>query len=520
MRRLVPAGSFVWLVVHDLRLNWRRFADLFGGGLGSRALVIAAAGLLVLHALAWPAVAFIAPFVAGDSPESRLLIGGGLVAIACWMFAQGLFAATRTLYDRGDLDLLYGSPVSPRRILAAKATAIALSSLGSVAMLTLPVANMGALRLGPHWLAVYPTLAAVALIATGLAVGTVIGLFTLVGPRRARFVAHMTGALVGGGFVLVAQVIAMLPERMRSAVLAVLIPDARLSDSAAPGLIWLPVDALLGDAGAMLVLLAAGCGVFAASAVLGRRFAEASLAAVGTPSLSGHGRAARPIRFRGGVARSLRIKEWRLLLRDPSLFTQLALQIVYTIPLAVVLVRSDALPIAIALTPAIVVITSQVAASLAWIAVSGEDAPELIASAPVEPKAVDVAKLSAIALPVLAVAAIPVAGLALTSPREAFLAFAFATGASAMTGLLNLWHPMPGNRRGMLRRHAQSKLVGLLEHVLAILWAIAAVLALLGSSLWIGALLLTVPVLFYESAVRALSGRRPQTPVESSLAAP
>jgi ABC-2 type transport system permease protein len=79
---------------------------------------------------------------------------------------------------------------------------------------------------------------------------------------------------------------------------------------------------------------------------------------------------------------------------------------------------------------------------------------------------------------------------------------------------------MPGNRRGMLRRHAQSKLVGLLEHVLAILWAIAAVLALLGSSLWIGALLLTVPVLFYESAVRALSGRRPQTPVESSLAAP
>lgn len=86
-----------------------------------------------------------------------------------------------------------------------------------------------------------------------------------------------------------------------------------------------------------------------------------------------------------------------------------------------------------------------------------------------------------------------------------------------MTGLLNLWHPMPGNRRGMLRRHAQSKLVGLLEHVLAILWAIAAVLALLGSSLWIGALVLTVPVLFYESLVRLATRPKPHSRVESRL---
>lgn len=48
---------------------------------------------------------------------------------------------------------------------------------------------------------------------------------------------------------------------------------------------------------------------------------------------------------------------------------------------------------------------------------------------------------------------------------------------------LNFWHPMPGNRRGMLRRHSQSKLVGLVEHGLAMLWAFAVVFALVGSPL-------------------------------------
>lgn len=58
--------------------------------------------------------------------------------------------------------------------------------------------------------------------------------------------------------------------------------------------------------------------------------------------------------------------------------------------------------------------------------------------------------------------------------------FSAATGAS--TALLNLWHPMPGNRRGMLRRHSQCTLMALLEHCPALLWAVAIFLALLGSA--------------------------------------
>ncbi len=491
-------GTFLWFVAHDLRLNWRRFVDMFGGATPGRALALAALGVLALHALAWPAVPYLAEHVQGEATAatSRLALGALLISVASWMTAQGLFVATRTLYDRGDLDLLLSSPQNPSRILAAKAIAIAVSSLGSVAMLALPVANVGALRYGPQWLAIYPTLAGMALAATALALAATIGLFHLFGPRRARLYAQLAGALIGGVFVLAAQIVAMLPAPTREAIRVVLEPVALADMTFGARLLWLPVDALLAAPLEMFALLAVGAGLFAGSArLLGNSFASASLAAAGAPSgavtVTGQTRA----RFRSGPARALRRKEWRLLVRDPSLFAQLGLQIVYTIPLAVVLVRSEALPIALALAPAIVVIAAQVAASLAWIAVSGEDAPELIACAPVSASAVDRAKLSAIALPVVAVALVPVAGLALVAPGAAVATFLFAAGASTSTALLNLWHPMPGNRRGMLRRHAQSKLIGLLEHAIAIAWAMAAVFWLMASVMWLPALGLALAVL-------------------------
>src|SRR5439155_7544390 len=121
---------------------------------------------------------------------------------------------------------------------------------------------------------------------------------------------------------------------------------------------------------------------------------------------------------------------------------------------------------------------------VAWITVSGEDAPELIAASPVSRSEVELAKITAIGAPILVILALPLAGLALLSPFVALLVALFAAAAGVSTALLNLWHPMPGNRRGMLRRHSQSKLMALLEHLLALLWAVAIFLAVIGS-VWV-----------------------------------
>jgi ABC-2 type transport system permease protein len=300
------------------------------------------------------------------------------------MLAQSLFGAARTLYLRGDLDLLLGSPILPRHVFAAKAAGIAAGSFGSIALLTLPVANAGALLGNVAWLTIYPTLAALTLIATALGLSLTIALFRLVGPRRARVWTQLTGAATAGAFVLGVQIATILPAPVRAAIARRIGVDADESGS-----LWLlarlPVEAVRGDAVAATILLAIAVGLFAAAtALLGRHFAAVSLASSGT--MGGGERAARARRqprFRIGLTRNMRRKEWRLLVRDPGLFAQLSLQVIYTLPIAVVLLRNEHLPSIFALAPTIVVVAAQVSASLAWLTVSGEDAPELIATAPV-----------------------------------------------------------------------------------------------------------------------------------------
>ncbi len=478
--RLEP-GSFPWLLAHDVRQNWRRFTGMFGAARPRTIAAVLLAGTGLLHLAAWPAVDWLSPYL-HTAQTATTPVAVFLVCAFTWMIAQSLFGATRTLYDRGDLDLLLGSPLTARRIFAAKTAAITASTLGSIAFLTLPIANMGALLDRPEWLSAYPTLLGLALIATSIAIALSIGLFFLVGPRRARVYTQMTGVCIGGGFVLAAQIAAMLPQATRES-LAVWMSGAEVPGlSAIRSLLSVPIDATLGDFGAAAWIVVIGAVMFAAAVtLLAERFARASIAANGASASSNQEpKVSVRHKFRPGVARSLRYKEWRCLARDHNLFAQLGLQIIYTIPIAVILLRSEMMPAMLAIAPTIVLIAGQVAASLAWIMVSGEDAPELIATAPVAPSAVNRTKLTAIALPLFAVLALPLLGLALLSLKLAILTALFAAGAGASTALVNLWHPMPGNRRGMLRRHSQSKLIGLVEHGLAVIWSFAIMIALIG----------------------------------------
>jgi ABC-2 type transport system permease protein len=57
----------------------------------------------------------------------------------------------------------------------------------------------------------------------------------------------------------------------------------------------------------------------------------------------------------------------------------------------------------------------------------------------------------------------------------------FTLGAGVSTALLNLWRQSPSRRGLVLRRHSQSKFVGMIEHLLSIVWAVGAVIAVIGS---------------------------------------
>jgi ABC-2 type transport system permease protein len=179
----------------------------------------------------------------------------------------------------------------------------------------------------------------------------------------------------------------------------------------------------------------------------------------------------------------LRIKERRVVWRDPWLMSQLLLQAAYTTPLAVILWRSGGPTgtVGVAFTPALVVIAAQLAGALSWIALSAEDAPDFLATAPIARPVIERAKIAAIGQPIALILALPLAALAFASPWAGFCAFAFGAGAIASAALVNLWRQAPSRRGLVLRRHSQSKLVGMMEHLVSILWAVATAAAVIGS---------------------------------------
>jgi ABC-2 type transport system permease protein len=100
------------------------------------------------------------------------------------------------------------------------------------------------------------------------------------------------------------------------------------------------------------------------------------------------------------------------------------MQILYLVPPALLLWRNfgDDLSGLLILVPVVVMASGQLAGGLAWLAVSGEDAPDLVASAPVPERAVIAAKIEAVIGAVVVVVGPLVLALALAAPRIAAVA--------------------------------------------------------------------------------------------------
>lgn len=467
-------GTLLWLVANDVRNNWRMLGDVLTTWPISWRIALAIAVVTLLHFGAFGC--FVLTRRLGYTGDTGIALAT-LVAGGLWMTSQGLLSATRALYQRGELELLLTSPIAPWKPVAARAVSIASSSLGSLAAFFIPAANAGAWLHGTQWLAIYPI--AVSLALAGTAIGFVIAvtLFYLVGPFRARLAAQIAAAVIAGFFVLGVQVLAIIPDHLAADLGAILASSAAFPPDI--GLVQAATRLVTGDP--MLLAVAVSCSValfLGCLALASPAFVSAATIAAGTADAS---RRARAQPFRQGPLTALRLKETRLLIRDPNLFAQLGLQIVYTLPLAVILIKNPSnIPPAVALLPLVVVLASQVAASLSWLTISGEDAPELIATAPLPAGWPEAAKLTAIAVPLSLILAIPAGALMMAAPEALPYAIVFGAMAAASTALLNFWHPMPGNRRGMLRRHHQAKIVAVAEHGLTLLWAVATMAAYLG----------------------------------------
>ncbi len=435
-------------------------------------------------------------------------VATGVVASLALIVSQAMISAMRALYSRGDFDLLFASPVSPYVVLGSRALAVAFEGVAFGALIVLPVANMGALLGRPHWLVLYPVLLSAALGGAGVGLILAMASFVALGPRRGRVFLQVVATLVGASFVLTAQAVALFSPSVRAALIEAFADPAPGTWLDHGGLLWLPVRAALGEPVAVVLWFVICAAIFVGAVVMcGGNIVDVAAIAANASSTPGRGRHERA--FGRGIGAALRAKELKLIRRDPWLLSQVLLQVIYALPVGVVLWRGGGATgsAGVAFAPSIVLIAAQLSGSLTWVAISGEDAPELLATAPVTRSELERRKLEAIALPIAAVLAFPILGLALASPWGAACATLFALGAGASTALLNLWWQAPSRRSMVLRRHSQSRLFSLVEILMTMLWAVACASAILRS--WLApALLGVVALVLWMSRPRGPAFRR------------
>jgi ABC-2 type transport system permease protein len=315
-------------------------------------------------------------------------------------------------------------------------------------------------------------------------------LFRTIGPRQTRLVAQIVAAVIGAGFVIGLQLAAIVSQGTLSR-LALLASDPVVAVAPDPGsIVWLPGRALLGDVSAALWLLGASALLLGVSlAIVAPRFADCAIAAAGSAHATVRSRRRAGFRGAGGFRRAspiamLRRKEWTLLCRDPWLVSQTLMQLLYLLPPAFMLWRSFGTGSAtqVLLVPVLVMAAGQLAGGLAWLAVSGEDAPDLVATAPLTTGQILRAKIEAVMGGIFLVFAPFTVALALIAPFNALVAAIGIAIAAASATEIQLCFRAQAKRSQFRRRQTSSRLATFAEAFVSIAWAATAALAAIGTA--------------------------------------
>jgi len=430
--------------------------------------------------------------------------GSALVSLSM-MVSQSLESVTRAFYARADLDLILTSPAPSSRIFTIRICAVALMSVVMTALLVAPFLNVMAWLEGPVWLLGYVSLLSMSAIATSVSVMIAILLFRTIGPKRTRSIAQIVAAVIGAGFAIAMQIIAILfyGNISRLSVLTASDVAEKLPDASSA--LWVPARALVGDAGAVFVFALAGFGLLALTIRLfSSRFADLALSTAGVKEHSGRN-SRQPTQFRATTVRgALRRKELVLLARDPWLLSQTLMQLLYLLVPGFLLWRNHGadLGAVIVVVPVIVMAAGQLAGGLAWLTISGEDAPDLVQSAPVSAQAGLRAKIEAV-LVAVGMGLVPIIlGLAIADFRAAIITIVCVVCSAGAATIMQVWFRAQAKRSHFRHRHASSKIATFAEAFSSISWAGAGALTIVGSWFAILPILSALGVLGFIRVIR------------------
>ncbi|WP_375600066.1 permease [Devosia sp. Naph2] len=475
---LVPT-TLPWLAAHEFRLAWRDALAMMTGGHRVRLLgwIVgggAVFGLMLL--ITWFAVRpWVEAGIRIDKQTLAAISGMGLLFWAVTL-SQALEAVTRVYYGRSDLDLILSSPVSSARLFAVRAGTVLVSTTALGSLLVSPLVLSLVLQDGPRWFSALLVILALAALSVAIAMLITRLLFQIVGPRRTRLIAQIVAGIVGAGFVIGIQAAAILSHQGFTR-LSFFQSDALIA--AAPGpdnVLWLPARAALGEPVPAVMMVSVSLLLLATSiCLIAPSYGRLASAAAGLNHIRSRRRPARND-FRPTTQRqALRRKEFKLLQRDPWLLSQTLMQLLYLVPPALLLwvnygsVSGDGSFIVI--VPVLVMACGQLAGGLAWLAISGEDAHDLVATAPLTQSTILRAKIEAVLSIILVVMAPLLLLIGFAAWPMAIIVAICAASAAAASTAIQLWFRVTAKRSMFRRRQVASRAATLCEAFSSILWA-------------------------------------------------
>ena len=245
--------------------------------------------------------------------------------------------------------------------------------------------------------------------------------------------------------------------------------------------IWLPALALVGDGNALLLML--GCGLAALGvtiAIFAPRFGD-YVASAAPNDISRKRPARRPAVPRHVAAQNAAHEGIPPAAPRPWLVSQTLMQLLYLLPPALMLWRSfaDNSAAVMLIAPILVMAAGQLAGGLAWLTISGEDAADLVATAPLPASGVIGAKVEVVLIVIGVVFAPLLAALALAAPVLAGITAVAVVLAATSATAIQLWFRVQARRSQFRRRQTSSRIATFAEAFSSIGWAASAALAVL-----------------------------------------
>lgn len=471
------------VIRNDIVLIWRQ---LGGPRSGSANWALLAGMLIAVHAMAfyvYRQVSLLPPALIERQGSRATAIA--LIVAGFWAFSTALSKSADALSNRSELGFFLSSPVSARHLFMARYLSICLSAAALPAIILFPLANIAAVFGRGQWLGIYVVVAELAAIAGAVAMMVASLAFAIFGVRTGRSVVKTVG--VFSALMMVIPLVAPIP--LGAGFLDTLFKDSlmpALSEGAVLGPkspVWFLGHAVFGNLAALL-----GIAMFCFLTII---LTELSLSKTyyrqareiepeRTVSREGERR-----RWQRGVFFNVIIKEWRCILRDPKLLGDILFQGVLLLIPVLVGVQWLAGPEGVALDyvyPAIVAFAASVAGSLAWIAMSTDEARTLMVASPsaIYSKWI---KLSAILLPLwILLAPVMLAGIVVDPLRGMSMTLA-AYSATFSVGAMNIWQARAAKRSDLNRRGSGTDAFArILEMIAIVAWgAVAYGLALNGT---------------------------------------